>query len=137
MVFIFGWLIPAIRKHVAHGIYAALGLGICFTAIILGNAWQLPNVYPLPIIASILSIFALLLFILSFTGLKHRGKPTKGWEDTTAMVGTGVYRVVQHPMYLAGALWAIACILAFKSIPLVILGATSFCCLWMASKKRG
>ena len=133
-----GWLVPVIRKRITGEIYEACGLGSCFTILILGLGGvgiQL-NILPLRIIGFVLLVPAALFTISAFVALKRRGKPETGWEHTTVMVKSNVFRIVRHPMYLGTAIWAIGLALIFQSIPSTILGTVSASCYWMASKKE-
>jgi protein-S-isoprenylcysteine O-methyltransferase Ste14 len=133
-----GWLVPVIRRRITGEIYEACGLGSCFTILILGLGGvgiQL-NILPLRIIGFVLLAPAALFTISSFAALKRRGKPETGWEHTTVMVKSNIFRIVRHPMYLGTAIWAIGAALIFQSIPSTILGIVSAFCCWMASKKE-
>jgi len=133
-----GWLVPVIRKRITCAIYEALGLGSVYTILILGLGGvgiQL-NILPLRIIGFVLLVPAALFTIFAFVALKRRGKPETGWEHTTVMVKSNVFRIVRHPMYLGTAIWAIGAALIFQSIPSTILGIVSAFCCWMASQKE-
>jgi protein-S-isoprenylcysteine O-methyltransferase Ste14 len=133
-----GWLVPVIRKRIVCAIYEACGLGSVYTILILGLGRvgiQL-NILPLRIIGFVLLVPAALFTISAFVALKHRGKPETGWEHTTVMVKSNIFRIVRHPMYLGTAIWAIGAALIFQSIPSTILGIVSAFCCWMASQKE-
>lgn len=135
---LFAWLIPVTRKHIIYEIYEALGLGGSISLLILGwsGILQHYNIKPLRIIGHILYIVALLLAIPTFVTLKLKGKPKSGWEHTSIMISSNVYSIVRHPLYLSTAIWAIALMFIFQSLPSILLGIASIYCCWMASKKE-
>jgi len=133
---IIGWLIPVTRKRIVYEIYEACGLGIYLSLIVIGWVWKTIDIFPLLYIGYALSVPAAVFIIFSFSSLKHKGKPTSGWEHTTVIINSGVFRVVRHPLYLGTAIWTIGIILVIQSIPSTILGGLAILCFLMASKKE-
>lgn len=131
-----GWLIPVIRKRIVYEIYEACGLGVYFSLIVLGWGWKTIDIFPLVYIGYALYVPAAVLVIFSFVSLKHKGKPEPGWEHTTTIIESGIFRVVRHPLYLGAAIWTIGIILVIQSISSTILGLVAIFCFWMASKKE-
>ena len=135
---IFGWLIPVIRKRIICEIYEAFGLGIFFTLMMLGLAgiWIQFNVPIIRIVGLVLYAPAAFFVVSAFVNLKRKGKPETVWESTTAMIGSGVFGIVRHPLYLGTAIWTLGLMLVFQSIPLTLLGIIGIFCFRMASKKE-
>jgi protein-S-isoprenylcysteine O-methyltransferase Ste14 len=134
---IFLWLIPVIRKRIVYEIYAACGLGIMFSLIVLGYLVSKGgNIVPLVYIGYAFYIPAAVFVISSFSSLKHKGKPESGWEHTTEFIESSVYRIVRHPLYLGGALFTVGIILLIQSILFTIFGLVAIFCFWTASKKE-
>ena len=133
-----GWMLPMIRQRIIYEIYAAFGIGGSLTLLILGAGGVLTkyNIVPLRVIGFILYIPSLCLAALTVSTLKRKGKPKFGWEHTTLMINSNIFRTIRHPLYLAGAIWAIALALAFQSVLSAAIGVVSVFCLWMASKKE-
>jgi len=133
---IFAWLIPVIRRRIFYEIYVACGLGIYISLIVLGWVWKTMDIRLLLYIGySIISI-GIIFVVFSVRSLKHKGEPKSGWEHTTEIVDTSIFRVVRHPLYLGGAIAIIGIMLVIQSIPSTILGLVAFFCFWMASKKE-
>lgn len=130
---IVGWLIPVIRKRIVYEIYEACGLDVYFSLIVLGWGWKTLDIFPLVYIGYVLYVPAAVLVIFSFINLKRKGKPESGWEHTTTIIDSGVFRIVRHPLYLGAAIWTIGIILVIQSIPSTILGLVAIFCFWMAS----
>lgn len=133
---IFGWLIPVIRKRIVHEIYVACGLGIYFSLIVLGWIWKIMDICLLLYIGYSIIALGIIFFVFSVNSLKHKEKPKSGWEHTTEIVDTSVFRVVRHPLYLGGTIATVGIMLVIQSIPSTILGLVAFFCFWMASKKE-
>jgi protein-S-isoprenylcysteine O-methyltransferase Ste14 len=74
--------------------------------------------------------------ISSFLSLKQKGEPTSGWEDTTKLIESGVYRIVRHPLYLGGALFTGGMLLLVQSLFAALVGMGGIFCYWMASRKE-
>ncbi len=127
-----------IRQRIVYEIYEACGLGGSFTLLILGmgGVFTQFNILPLRIIGFILYIPAAFFVISAFVTLKHKGKPTDAWEYTTTLIDSSVFRIVRHPLYLGTAIWTVALMLIFQSIPSALLGIVNIFCFWMASRKE-
>ena len=137
LAIIFGWLIPVIRKRMVAEIYMACGLGIFFSIIVLlAMKWGGGDILPLVYIGLALYVPAAGFVISSFISLKHKGKPSSGWEPTTVLINSGVFRIVRHPLYLGSAIFTLGFMLIIQSIPGTILGLVAIFCFWMASKKE-
>ncbi len=133
-----GWLVPMIRKRIVCEIYEACGLGSFFTILILGHGGvgtQL-NVLALRIIGLIILVTGASFVVSAFVALKRKGKPETGWENTTVMIDSNIFRTVRHPLYLGTAISATGLMLLYQSIPSTVLGVVSVFCCWMASRKE-
>jgi protein-S-isoprenylcysteine O-methyltransferase Ste14 len=131
-----GWLIPVIRKRIAHEIFAAFGVGGFFTLLILSlsGIWATWDISALRIIGFILNAVGLSFVIFAFLHLRYHGKPTDAWEQTTVVIRKGVYGIVRHPLYFGTAVCTLGVIFAHLSIASGILGAVCIVCLFLASK---
>jgi len=133
-----GWLIPVIRKRITCEIYEACGLGSLFTLVILGHGkvgTQL-NIPALQIIGLVILVTDSFLVVSAFAALKRKGKPETGWESTTVMISSNIFRVVRHPLYLGTAVVATGLSLLFQSILTTITAIVTIFCCWMASRKE-
>jgi protein-S-isoprenylcysteine O-methyltransferase Ste14 len=136
-IFIF-WLIPMIQQRIIYEIFEAAGLGGFLTLLILGLGGFITHydIRILRIIGFILYAPTAFFVIPTFAILKHKGKPKSGWEHTTIMINSSIFRIVRHPLYLGTALWTMALMLIFQSLSATILGIAVIGCCWMASKKE-
>jgi protein-S-isoprenylcysteine O-methyltransferase Ste14 len=108
-----------------------------FSLIILGHLISRKgNILPLVYIGYDFYIPAAVFVISSHISLRHKGKPESGWEHTTNLIESSLYRIVRHPLYLGSALFTAGIILLMQSIPSTIFGLVAIFCFWMASKKE-
>ena len=132
---IIGWIIPVVRARQFYEVYMACGLGIFFSLIVLGvMIWQDDQIVTLAYLGLALYVPAAALVASSFITLKHKGKPESGWEPTTMLIDSGVYRIVRHPLYLGSALFTVGIMLNVQSIPSTVLGLVAIFCFWMVSR---
>lgn len=75
---------------------AAILLGIA-----LNRAWSLPFVPSLRWLGPLVTLCAVLLFLLSYREFRAAGTPVRGSERSTMIVRTGPYRFSRNPIYLA------------------------------------
>jgi protein-S-isoprenylcysteine O-methyltransferase Ste14 len=134
---VFLWLIPVVRKRIVYEVYAACGLGVMFSLLVLGNSiFERGHILPLVYLGYAFCVLAAVFVVFSFLNLKHKGEAGSGWEHTTKLIEGGVYRIVRHPLYLGGALLTMGMILLLQSLLLTIFGAVAIACFWLASKKE-
>src|SRR5215469_13163614 len=75
--------------------------------IALNRVWSLPFLpATLPllgplVLGPLVTLFALLLFLLSLREFRAAGTSVRGSERTTTIVGTGPYRFSRNPIYLS------------------------------------
>jgi protein-S-isoprenylcysteine O-methyltransferase Ste14 len=69
----------------------------------------------------VLWLLSIALFIASVVLLWKRGKPKKGWEETTELSTGGLHGLVRHPMQLGVVLAALGIVLMKPAAPVVIL----------------
>lgn len=120
-----------------------IGLAIFFSVMVmeltLGNndAWQRLDSLWLQIVGFILYIPSAYLVITSVIALKHKGQPEgSDFTLTTVFIDKGIYGYIRQPMTLGLAIWSVAFILAFQSVPALILCIISLICFWMAARKE-
>jgi steroid 5-alpha reductase family enzyme len=132
---IVGWIIPVVRARQFYEVYMACGLGIFFSIIVLGlMVWKDDQIAPVAYLGLVLYVPGVALVAYSFITLKRKGKPESGWEPTTTLIDSGVYRVVRHPLYLGSALFTVGIMLIVQSIPSTVLGLVAVFCFWMVSR---
>jgi protein-S-isoprenylcysteine O-methyltransferase Ste14 len=136
LAIIFGWIIPVVRARQFYEVYMACGLGIYFSLMVLGWMWKTIDIRPLLYVGYAVVALGIAFVIPSFVSLRHKGKPESGWEPTTILIDSGVYRIVRHPLYLGSAIATLGIMLVIQSIPSTILGLVAIFCFWMVSRKE-
>lgn len=131
------WLIPVLRERIVYEIYAALGVGTLVTMIVLASmVWHAGDISLLIHVGWVLYIPASIFVLLGFISLKREGKPETGWEQTTVITRGSVFGIVRHPLYLGGAIYAIALAAIIQSVASMVLGLVAVLCLRLASREE-
>ena len=75
--------------------------------------------------------------IVPIFAFRARGgvKQGKGYMHTTALVDSGIYSIVRHPQYLAGALWSLAMVLLAQTWQIALMGAVATMLTWLDAVK--
>ena len=136
MCYMVYWVVWAARRRISYEIYEACALA-CFFSILFLSGWKAgADILPLTIVGFILYVPAILFVAAAFVSLRRKGKPKGAWEETTAMIDSGIFRIARHPLYLGTAIWAVGVMLVFQSILSVVLGAATVFCCWRASREE-
>lgn len=98
----------SLRKPGSHGFYRFIAWE-CMLALFVMNmrVWYEDTSAPNQIMAGVLFFISLLLVVFGVVLLKVSGKPDSSrndvpmfeFEKTTALVTSGIYRYIRHPMY--------------------------------------
>ncbi len=73
----------------------------------------------------------LMLIVLAMATLRSKGRPGKGesFTQTTAIVDSGVYAIVRHPLYLGWLLMYVAVMLFSQHWLVVLMGLLGIVCM--------
>ena len=134
-------IIHAIKKDITAELYMHAGMGIFFSVMVLeltigsAGAWERLNSLWLQVLGLALYLPSGYLVITSVIALRHRGK-ARGTDFTgsTKLITKGLYGRIRQPMSLGLAIWSLAFILVFQSVPATILSIISLFCFWMAAR---
>ncbi len=119
----------SLRRRGAHGFYRFFAWEAVLALVLLNlEFWFHDPLSPLQIGSWILLMISLVLVVTSVKGLVQRGRPDgsrtdpalMGFERTTALVTTGVYRYFRHPLY--SSLLYLAWGILFKDLSWAALG---------------
>jgi len=137
-------IIHAIRKNITAELFMHAGMGIFFSVMVLeltignGGAWNRLDSLWLQIAGFALYLPSGYLVIASIIALRHRGKARgSDFTQSTKLITEGLYGRIRQPMSLGLAIWSVAFILVFQSLPATILSIISFFCFWMAARSEG
>ncbi|MBE9512636.1 MAG: isoprenylcysteine carboxylmethyltransferase family protein [Chloroflexi bacterium] len=140
------YIADGVRKHVVSETYAHTALGIFFTVLTLeltlGGAgfWTQGDILWVRIVGLALYAPSIVLVLGSSIQLHRKGE-VKGSialsiNGTSVVVDSGVFRFVQHPMWLGMIIWAIALMLVFQSVLSMVLGAVAIGLFRMTAMKE-
>ncbi|MBN2214201.1 MAG: isoprenylcysteine carboxylmethyltransferase family protein [Bacteroidales bacterium] len=136
-------IVHSLKEQIVSEFYIHTGLGIFLSLLTLeltigrNEAWKHIDIPWLAVAGWILYVPSAFLVAGSLIALKHKGKP-KGadFTATTTFIDSGVYHYVRQPMTLGLAIWSVALILVFQSLPALILGLISLFFFRMAAIKE-
>jgi protein-S-isoprenylcysteine O-methyltransferase Ste14 len=139
-------IIQSTKRGLINDVYAHTGLGIFFTLLALEYTLSGTEVWPqwhigwLRILGFALYAPAATLVFGSIIQLHHKGQARQGSAlleyGTTTVVDSGVYRLVQHPMWLGMIIWSIALIAVSQSVTGIVMGVTAAHLFRMAAIKE-
>ena len=94
------WSWKSLWNRQVHGFYRFFTFESILALIIINTkAWFTNPFSATQIISWILLLGSIIMAIQGFYLLHTIGRPTKGIEDTTILVRTGVYKYIRHPLY--------------------------------------
>ncbi len=136
----------SIKRRLINDVYAHVGLGIFFTLTTLEytlsgtEVWKQWHISWLRILGFALYAPSAILVFGSIIQLHHKGQA--GQENalsehgTTVVVTSGVYRLVQHPMWLGMIIWSIALSAISQSVIGIAMGVVAANLFRMAAIKE-
>jgi protein-S-isoprenylcysteine O-methyltransferase Ste14 len=118
---------------VVWGIWTALMIA----QIVLAFFFNIPGIQGLRYLGwAILALSAVFGWVPVFTFRKKGGVARgKAYVHTTVLVDSGIYAVVRHPQFLAGALINLALMLITQHWLIVVLGAASMALIYLTAVK--
>ena len=134
------WFLWSVRKRIPHEIAMSLGMLLGVALYFQTFVQLVPMEYPtwekslwLKIICWGLLLMGAVLALGSMLTLRFKGKPSSGWEHTTQLIETGVYRLIRHPLYLAAVVMVTGTALLQMALIALILWALSTACFVLAA----
>jgi protein-S-isoprenylcysteine O-methyltransferase Ste14 len=77
---------------------------------------------------------SLLVALFGFILFYHQGKPADGMEETTALITSGLYRYIRHPLYLSLILGGFGIMMKDLKWLSLILGIVNLLALYLTAK---
>jgi protein-S-isoprenylcysteine O-methyltransferase Ste14 len=91
---------PYLREPRSHGFARFLGFeGTLLLIIANADVWFEAAASPAHLLSWILLAASLALALHAYSLLRRRGRPTRSIETTTALVTSGAYHYIRHPLY--------------------------------------
>ena len=111
-------LLPPSFLYAAIVLMAVLHFALPVAAVI-GYPWNLLGVAPLAL--------GIALNLVADTAFKRHGTTVKPFEESTALITTGVFRISRHPMYLGMVLMLLGlAVLLGSATPFLVVVAFPF-----------
>ena len=103
-----------------------VGLTVVLNAVLMQRVRPLGTLHELRILGWIAFGIGCVLVILSIAGLRSKG--------TNAVIDSGIYAVVRHPMYLGGMFFYVYMILLAQHWLIAILAVVGIVCVYWTMK---
>ncbi|KPL17983.1 MAG: hypothetical protein AMJ92_10110 [candidate division Zixibacteria bacterium SM23_81] len=134
------WFLWSVRKRIPHEIAMSLGMLLGVALYFQTFVQLIPMEYPtwgksfwLKTISWVLLWMGAALALGSMLTLRFKGRPTSGWEHTTQLIETGIYRWIRHPLYLAALLVVTGASLLRPAVMTLALWIPSAACFVLAA----
>jgi protein-S-isoprenylcysteine O-methyltransferase Ste14 len=134
LIVIFSWFF-SIREKRYHGITRFFAFESIFILLLLNYRGWFHNAFSLnQIISWILLFGSIYPGLAGYLLLKRKGRSEQSFENTTALVKTGIYRYIRHPLY--SSLFLLGTGIMFKntgSLQLAV-GAVNLVAVYLTSR---
>lgn len=134
------WFLWSVRKRIPHEVAMSLGMLLGVALYFQTFVQLIPMEYPawgqslwLKTIGWGLLLMGAVLALGSALTLRLKGKPSSGWEHTTQLIETGIYRWIRHPLYLAALLVVTGAALLRAALITLVLLFPSMACFFLAA----
>ena len=104
LTIIIAWLswIISLKDKRYHGIFRFVSFESILILVLLNYpVWFINPFDWYQLISWVLLAGSLLVAFFGFYLFYHHGKPADGMEETTALIKSGLYRYIRHPLYLS------------------------------------
>jgi len=132
-IILFSWFLSIKHKRY-HGISRFFAFESVFILFLLNyRIWFEDPFSPLHVVSWMLLIFSIYPVTAGFILLKREGKPDNNFENTSALVKSGVYGYIRHPLYLSLVLLGTGIMLKYPGTIQLILGAINMVALFLTA----
>ena len=133
IIILFSWFLSIKHKRY-HGISRFFAFESVFILFLLNyRIWFEDPFSPLHVVSWMLLIFSIYPVTAGFILLKMEGKPDNNFENTSALVKSGVYGYIRHPLYLSLVLLGTGIMLKYPGTIQLILGAINMIALFLTA----
>ncbi len=128
--------LPYLANPRAHGFFRLFAFESVLALVLLNlESWFRQPLAPLHLVSWALLAASLIVVVHGFWLLRRRGRPQRGIETTTVLVGSGAYRYIRHPLYasllflgwgafLKAPSWLTAALTGFATATIYLTAAT-------------
>jgi protein-S-isoprenylcysteine O-methyltransferase Ste14 len=129
LIILFSWFLSIKHKRY-HGISRFFAFESVFILFLLNYRWWFTEPFsPIHIVSWLLLIFSIYPVTAGFILLKREGKPDNNFENTSALVKSGIYGYIRHPLYLSIFLLGTGIMLKYPGALQLIFGAANMVAL--------
>jgi protein-S-isoprenylcysteine O-methyltransferase Ste14 len=134
VILAFSWFFSVKHKRF-HGIPRFFAFESIFLLVLLNIRGWFDDPFSLKqIISWILLILSVYFAVAGFYLLKKFGKSEMNIENTTALVKSGIYKYIRHPLYFSLFLLGTGVMMKDPSLPQLILGIINFTAIWFTAR---
>jgi len=131
---IFSWIF-SIREKRYHGIARFFSFESILILLLLNiRVWFRDAFSWHQIISWILLITSIYPGIEGYLLLKRKGRSEKGFENTTVLVKSGVYKYIRHPLYCSLLLFGTGVMFKDPGTLQLVLGAVNICAIYFTAR---
>jgi protein-S-isoprenylcysteine O-methyltransferase Ste14 len=130
----FSWIV-SIKDKRYHGIFRFVSFESILVLVLLNYPVWFKN--PLAwyqLVSWLLLGGSLLVAFFGFYLFYHHGKPADGMEETTALITSGLYRYIRHPLYLSLILGAFGVMMKWPDWLGIALSLVNLLALYLTAK---
>jgi protein-S-isoprenylcysteine O-methyltransferase Ste14 len=133
-ILLFSWFL-SIKYKRYHGIARFFAFESVFILVLLNlKVWFIKPFSLLQIISWILLILSVYVVITGYRLLKKKGKPDNNFENTSALVRSGIYGYIRHPLYLSIFLLGTGVMLKDTGTLQLSLGLINLVAIWITAR---
>ena len=130
----FSWHVSLEEKRY-HGIYRFFSFESIILIVMLNyKVWFVDAFSVRQVCSWLLLVGSAIFAIVGFSLLFNRGKATGGFENTTQLITSGIYRYIRHPLYLSLILLGFGVMLKHPGVLQWILSIINIIAMYMTAK---
>jgi Isoprenylcysteine carboxyl methyltransferase (ICMT) family. len=134
LIVIFSWYF-SIKAKRYHGITRFFAFESIFVLFLLNYRFWFHNPFSLPQIISWILLFGSIYPVLSgYLLLKRKGKSELSFENTTALVKSGIYGYIRHPLYCSLFMLGTGIMLKDTGNFQLVIGAINMVAVYLTSR---
>jgi len=134
VIVLFSWFF-SIKEKRYHGITRFFSFESIFMLVLLNyKVWFREPFSFFQVISWILLIASIYPGIAGYLLLKRKGRSEKGFENTTVLVNSGIYRYIRHPLYCSLLLLGTGIMLKDPGNAQLILGAVNIVAVYFTAR---
>jgi protein-S-isoprenylcysteine O-methyltransferase Ste14 len=128
------WII-SLKDRRYHGIFRFVSFeSILLLVLLKYPVWFADPLAWYQLVSWVLLGGSLLVAVLGFYLFYHHGRPADGMEETTALITSGLYRHIRHPLYLSLILGGFGVMMKDPDWPGILLALLNGLALYLTAR---